>query len=563
VRWVAGVDVGNATTEIVIADVSTSPPTPVAWDRTPTRGRKGSATAIHAAVDLLHRMERDAGVRADVVAVAPQRPVDTATTVLAEPAPHTGRLLLLGAGRATPAGRGVGVGIPVDVGATPDPGLGPVVLVASDPLGYRATSERVRAWVAAGCDVVGVLLAGDEAVLVSRRVGIDVPVLDQVDPAVALAARVVALEVGEPGRPARRLTDPVHLAAVLGLGQHEHPHAEALARSVRGLGDVAVAVLDSEPARGAAAPEGWFDDAEGRRHDIVRTLAAQDHRLLSSARSVGVPDATGAVVPRPVDDLWAVDLATLTRDAVLRANAVQPHAVALATLAEVAGDEIHEQVRAMAAATGRPVVAVAAESDAARAGALTTPGASPHATVVDIGGGTVDVVSPDGTARVLAGAGDLVTAATSTLLGIARGQAEWVKRGPCARVEGPHVLLDEDGTRRFLDTPAASGSVGWLVVPGPAGPLPFDRRLAPPEWRTLRLRLKSAVLGDNVARGGVGPVGGDVIVVGGPAGDDEVLDCVARVLPGSVPGRGDVAGALGHRWAVAYGLVVLAAAGAT
>jgi hypothetical protein len=443
------------------------------------------------------------------------------------------------------------------VGATPDPGLGPVVLVASDPLGYRATSERVRAWVAAGCDVVGVLLAGDEAVLVSRRVGIDVPVLDQVDPAVALAARVVALEVGEPGRPARRLTDPVHLAAVLGLGQHEHPHAEALARSVRGLGDVAVAVLDSEPARGAAAPEGWFDDAEGRRHDIVRTLAAQDHRLLSSARSVGVPDATGAVVPRPVDDLWAVDLATLTRDAVLRANAVQPHAVALATLAEVAGDEIHEQVRAMAAATGRPVVAVAAESDAARAGALTTPGASPHATVVDIGGGTVDVVSPDGTARVLAGAGDLVTAATSTLLGLARGPAEWVKRGPCARGAGPPLRLD------FLDTPAASGSVGWLVVPGPAGPLPFDRRLAPPEWRTLRLRLKSAVLGDNVARGGVGPVGGDVIVVGGPAGDDEVLDCVARVLPGSVPGRGDVAGALGHRWAVAYGLVVLAAAGAT
>ena len=70
------------------------------------------------------------------------------------------------------------------------------------------------------------------------------------------------------------------------------------------------------------------------------------------------------------------------------------------------------------------------------------------------------------------------------------------------------------------------------------------------------------MLGDNIARGGVGRVGGgagDVIVVGGPAGDDEVLDCVARALPAAVPGRGDVAGLLGHRWAVAYGLVVLTA----
>jgi len=126
-------------------------------------------------------------------------------------------------------------------------------------------------------------------------------------------------------------------------------------------------------------------------------------------------------------------------------------------------------------------------------------------------------------------------------------------------VDGPHVLVDEDGTRRFLDVPAPAGSVGWLVVPGPAGSLPFDRRLSPPEWRALRLRLKQAVLGDNVARAGAGDVTGDVIVVGGPAGDDEVLDCVARALPGAVPGRGDVAGMLGHRWAVAYGLVVLAA----
>jgi sugar (pentulose or hexulose) kinase len=47
-----------------------------------------------------------------------------------------------------------------------------------------------------------------------------------------------------------------------------------------------------------------------------------------------------------------------------------------------------------------------------------------------------------------------------------------------------------------------------------------------------------------------------VVVVGGPAGDDEVLRAVARALPEQVSvGRGNVAGSLGHRYAVAYGLL--------
>jgi len=45
-------------------------------------------------------------------------------------------------------------------------------------------------------------------------------------------------------------------------------------------------------------------------------------------------------------------------------------------------------------------------------------------------------------------------------------------------------------------------------------------------------------------------------VVGGPAGDDEVLSAVSRALPaGTAVGRGDVGGTLGHRYAVAYGLL--------
>ncbi len=87
--------------------------------------------------------------------------------------------------------------------------------------------------------------------------------------------------------------------------------------------------------------------------------------------------------------------------------------------------------------------------------------------------------------------------------------------------------------------------------------------MAPGEWRALRVRLKVELVGGNVARGlrTLGEQPRSVVVVGGLAGDDEILAAVSGALPpGTAVGRGDVAGTLGHRYAVAYGLALLEAA---
>ena len=129
--------------------------------------------------------------------------------------------------------------------------------------------------------------------------------------------------------------------------------------------------------------------------------------------------------------------------------------------------------------------------------------------------------------------------------------------GSCARVDAPQVLVGEDGQRTFLDAPAAADAVGRLVVPGPGGLLPFSGRLSASEWRLLRRSVKREVLGVNLARC-LEPLAGEVrsvVVVGGPAGDDELIASMAGVLgAGIAVGRGNVAGVLGHRYAVAFGL---------
>ena len=71
---VAGVDVGNATTEVVLAEDGSpgsldprgrdGPPHPLrilGAGRVPTRGRKGSADSLRAAAALVRRVERQAG----------------------------------------------------------------------------------------------------------------------------------------------------------------------------------------------------------------------------------------------------------------------------------------------------------------------------------------------------------------------------------------------------------------------------------------------------------------------------------------------------------------------
>ena len=503
---IAGVDIGNSTTEAVLIDAGTG--AVLGADRIPTAGPKGGPASLDRAARLVRRLTAGHGDGLGGVAVAPLRPVTTTTAVLPEPPAGTGRLWVGTPGASTSAG--VGVGRPYLPGAGPPDG--PVVAVVPADRGFRSVLGELRELAGRGV-LAAVVLERDEAVLVANRLPAGIPVVDEISAAAVAGALVVAVEVRSP---LRSLVDPMWLAAKLGLPDEERADAARVAARLYDRAGAVVAVSGEPvpPDRHAAAP---------------------------------------APYPSPVDDLFTVDLGALADAQLARAGAVASRTVAFAALHADApyadpGPELSERL-------GVPAYTAPSEAVAARLGALSTPGAPPDAVVVDLGGGTIDVVTAAG-ARVLAGAGDLLTAATAAVLGSTRTTAEWAKRGPSWRAEAPQLLLAEDGARTFLDAPIRPDAIGALVVPGPAGWLPFDRRLAPSEWRALRLRLKTEVLGANLARG-LPAAPGAVLVVGGPAGDDEVLGCVARALPpGTLAGRGNAAGVLGHRHAVAYGLAM-------
>ena len=106
---VAGVDIGNATTEVIMLEGERL----LGADRLPTRGRKGSADSLRGAAALVRRMERRLAVTVGEARIAPLRAVGTATLTIPAVVPDTGRLRVLAAGVATPGGAGTCVGRPL------------------------------------------------------------------------------------------------------------------------------------------------------------------------------------------------------------------------------------------------------------------------------------------------------------------------------------------------------------------------------------------------------------------------------------------------------------------
>jgi hypothetical protein len=552
VTVIAGVDVGNATTEVVLVSGGEI----LGAGRVPTRGRKGSAGSLRGAAALIRRLERQLSCAVGEARIAPLRAVDTAVLTVPDAAAPAGRLRVLAAGVPTPGGTGACVGPPLSL-ADPGPRDGPVVAVVPPGPRYDEAAARLRALLAAGTRIGAVLVAGDEGVLIANRLPGRLPVVDQVDADAAAACRLLAVEVRPPGYTLRLLADPVALGARFGLRADEAGDAAAVGRALADHANAVVGLL-AAPATPEVRAEPWVMTADG-----CLPLRAACARLagwpVGAVRAFGSGAGAAEV---EVDDLFAVDLAAAAEAATARQGSTG-RAVLVASLSRV-GEE--EAAAVLGHLLDMPVRSPVTESAAARLGALTTPGARADAVVVDLGAGTIDVIGGGATGRsvVAAGAGELLTAAVAEMLGISRAAADWVKRGPCVRLDGGQRFEAEDGTRGFLEIPAPASAAGMLAVDGPGGWLPFDRRHGPGEWRAIRLRLKLAVLAANFRRAAqtLGQDPAQVLVVGGPAGDQELLGVLARMLPdGVAAGRGDVGGTcagepLGHRYAVALGLTL-------
>ncbi|MFS0899955.1 diol dehydratase reactivase ATPase-like domain-containing protein [Mycolicibacterium litorale] len=562
---VAGCDVGNHTTEIVVARVGDggveSRVQALTYGQSPTRGRKGSVESLEGAAALLHRLEVEAGVEVDEVVLATIRPVDTATAPLAPAvSPRAPVRSLRRPDASTPAGTGHGVGRHVPLADLTGPVHSDTVIVSvGATIDFEVAAQAIADGVERGWKIAGVLVAEDDAVLIHNRIPIDVPVVDEVDLEGLRRGALVAVEVVAEGRAYRAMADPIALSAALQLG---HDRLRDVAEFTRELADApAIAVTArTEPPEPPAVEDDYVDCRVGG--EIVRYAPAAAHGVLrleppGSAVAVRLSAIPAAADGIATDDAFFTDLAAIDNGAWLRRGVADARGTVVALLA---ADALTDAAATLSELTGRPATTLATEPAAAARGAHTTPGLPPGSVVCDIGGGTVDLIG-QGRTVTAAGAGETITTAVARVLGIPRALAERIKRTPALRVEGPHVAHEEDGRRVFLDSPAPAEAIGRLCTRGSAGLVPFSHRLAAEEWRSLRLAIKQETVAANIARclATFDEPPTALVLAGGGALDDELLRTVGESLRSArvVVGRADIDGVHGPRFAVASGLVHL------
>ncbi len=555
---VAGVDVGNATTEVALARlVPGRPPEFLSVTRGPTTGAKGTAASAVGVLDLVARASRRLGEPPARILLSDVHPVDTGLRELsADEEQDLGGVGIARPVSATPSGVGAAAGQLVDLAAM-DGDPPPVAVIPIVPeMDFDAAAACLNDARSRGWDVVAIIVTGDDGVLIGNRVDRSLPIVDEVADAADLPRGAwAAVEVAPVGSTVRQLADPLRLAVLLALDPARARGARNAARALVGhRAGIAVRREASAATTERAAAR------QARLQDGGQILVDVD----TTPPGIGQIVAVDGIEAR-LDDAFWTPLPAAADDARLALRLHRRRAVGLAVLARREDRALED---ALAAASDAEVVVVAAETAAAVAGASTTPGAGRAPIVIDMGGGTVDLhVELGGETRAIAaaGAGLLVDRICGAVLGVDPLRAEQAKRLSSVHVETPFILRHEDGARTFLEQPAPSRTVAHLCVAdrrdGSLDPLATD--LSPELWARLRRAAKRDVIAANLRRaivavGGL-PPGELAVLVGGCAEDQEVVDEVALALVDLdlAIAAGDILGRHGPRAAVAVGLVLL------
>ncbi|MTB10483.1 MAG: hypothetical protein F2932_07160, partial [Actinobacteria bacterium] len=305
-KLVAGIDIGNSTTEIVISNGAE----PIAWDRRPTRGIKGSEASVKAALSLLQNIEREHNLIATQVSVAPWNPVETLTSTIHEPLPNTGKLQIIKTAHQSVVGDGWVVGNPWLITEAVKSNESAIAIVPSGT-GYDIAANIINQAIAQGAQITGVVVADDEAVLIAKRVTKNLPVVDGADTATALRARKLFLEVRPQSTTVQAATDIWALRAALELTEEEAAPLSEIVRWVRNDRTVLIGLF-ADTKSSIEIQNGFVTWRDDTKLDLFDAVSQISNSQIGDITQLNIPDAV------LTSDVWAFDITKVLAERWLR-----------------------------------------------------------------------------------------------------------------------------------------------------------------------------------------------------------------------------------------------------
>jgi diol dehydratase reactivase alpha subunit len=601
VRIIAGIDVGNATTEVALADIGggTSPRF-LASSSVSTTGIKGTVRNLPGIIDALRVVVNAAGLNIsniDLVLLNEATPVigDIAMETITETL--VTESTMIGHNPVSPGGLGLGVGRTMHIRDLASAGRGePRVVVVPREYDFEVAAAILNRATEAGVNVQGAIAQSDDGVLIANRMAKKIPIVDEV----AYLDRVplnmpAAVEVAPQGQAVRQLSNPYGIATVFSLSSQETALVIPIAKALIGLRSAVVVRTPSGEVRTRRIPAGCLTLIGERQTLTVGLDMGADEVMQTVSAVTPLQDVQGEpgtnvggmiarirqtmsdVTDKPLDeiqirDILAVDCQVPQRvaggvaqefsleNAVGLAAMVNADRLLMERVAQALQDDIHV-----------PVELGGVEANMAILGALTTPGTDLPMAILDLGAGSTDaaILRKGEPVRSihLAGAGHMVTLLINSELGLQDTElAEQIKRYPLAKVESLFHIRNEDNTVRFFTEPLDARLYGRVaLLRGEKDLLPIQTDHTVDRIRAVRQEAKQKVFICNSIRAlsAIAPAGNihlidHVVIVGGSGLDFELSQMLIRQLSGYgiVVGTANVRGTQGPINAVATGLVL-------
>ncbi|EID5120279.1 diol dehydratase reactivase subunit alpha [Listeria innocua] len=599
-KYIAGIDIGNSTTEVALAILdSVNNAEFVASAITDTTGIKGTKQNLHGIFKALKlALEKVNATTADLAEIR----INEATPVIGDVAMETitetiiTESTMIGHNPKTPGGLGMGSGITVhlDEVASKSKDTDYIVIIPKT-VDFEDAAQQINDYTELGYQITAAILQADDGVLVHNRLNHKIPIVDEVGfidkvPVEMLAA----VEVAAPGKVIETISNPYGIATVFRLSSDETKNIIPVARALIGNRSAVVIKTPEGDVKARTIPAGHIELQSGTRTQRVN-VAEGSEKIMQAIMSLpkldnasGEPGTNiggmlekvrqtmaGLTDKLPADifiqDLLAVDtFVPVDVQGGLAGEFSMEQAVGIASM--VKSD--HLQMAAIASEIEQELNVTVkiggAEAEAAILGALTTPGTNTPLAILDLGAGSTDASIINGKGEIiathLAGAGDMVTMIIQSEIGLEdRYLAEDIKKYPLAKVESIFHIRHEDGTVQFFDTPLSPSVFAKVVIVKPDGFVPIPGDVSIEKIKLIRRSAKERVFVTNTIRAlkYVSPTGNIrdipfVVIVGGSALDFEIPQLITDALShySLVAGRGNIRGQEGPRNAVATGLIL-------
>ncbi len=599
-RYIAGIDIGNSSTEVALARQDETGALTITHSAlAETTGIKGTLRNVFGIQEALTLVAKRAGINVSDISLIR---INEATPVIGDVAMETitetiiTESTMIGHNPKTPGGVGLGVGITI----TPEelltrPADSSYILVVSSAFDFADIANVINASMRAGYQITGVILQRDDGVLVSNRLEKSLPIVDEVLYIDRIPlGMLAAIEVAVPGKVIETLSNPYGIATVFNLNADETKNIVPMARALIGNRSAVVVKTPYGNVKARAIPAGNLElQAQGRtvRVDVAAGAEAimkavdgcgkLDNVTGEAGTNIGgmlehVRQTMAELTNKPsseifIQDLLAVDTSVpVSVTGGLAGEFSLEQAVGIASMVKSDRLQMAMIAREIEQKLNIDVQIGGAEAETAILGALTTPGTTRPLAILDLGAGSTDasIINPKGEiiATHLAGAGDMVTMIIARELGLEdRYLAEEIKKYPLAKVESLFHLRHEDGSVQFFPTPLPPAVFARVCVVKPDELVPLPGDLALEKVRAIRRSAKERVFVTNALRAlrQVSPTGNIrdipfVVLVGGSSLDFEVPQLVTDALAHYrlVAGRGNIRGSEGPRNAVATGLIL-------